>query len=90
VVRPLLKAVYRGAHIVLICPREARKKFFHLHFSVVWMVSHSTVMLCTALSLTSAFHVIHDITEQKKSIPKARYGKQFQQTAGEELEVVPG
>ena len=34
-----------------------------------------TVVLCTALSLTSAFHVIRDITEQKKSTPKARYGK---------------
>jgi len=58
----------------MVSPREARKIFF-LHFSVVWMGSCSTVVLCTALSLTSAFHVIRDITEQKKSTPKARYGK---------------
>ena len=54
---------------------KKEKQLFHLHFSVVWMGSHSTVVLCTALSLTSAFHVICDITEQKKSTPKARYGK---------------
>ena len=59
----------------MVSPHEARKNFFHLHFSVVWMGSRSTVVLCTALSLTSAFHVIRDITERKKSTPKARYGK---------------
>jgi len=59
----------------MVSPREVLKKFFHLHFSVVWMGSRSTVVLCTELSLTSAFHVIHDTTEQKKSTPKARYGK---------------
>jgi len=58
----------------MISPREAWKKFFHLHFSAVWIGSRSTVVLCTAMSLTSAFHVIRDITERKKSIPKARYG----------------
>jgi len=42
---------------------RSAENFFHLHFSVVWMGSHSTVVLCTALSLTSAFHVIRDITE---------------------------
>jgi len=36
------------------------EKFFHLHFSVVWMGSRSTIVLCTALSLTSAFHVIRN------------------------------
>ena len=46
----------------MVSPHEARKKIFHLHFSVVWMGSRSTVVLCTALSLTSAFHVIRDIT----------------------------
>jgi len=56
----------------MVFPREARKKFFHLQFSVVWMGSRSTVVFCTALSLTSASH---DITERKKSTPKARYGK---------------
>jgi len=39
------------------------------------MGSCSTVVLCTTLSLTSAFHVIRDITERKKSTPKARCGK---------------
>ena len=51
------------------------ENLFRLHFSVVWMGSRSTVVLCTALSLTPAFHVICDITVGKKSIPKARYGK---------------
>jgi len=55
--------------------KARRKIFFHLHFSVVWMGSPSTVVLCTALSLTSAFRVIRDISEQKKSTPKVRYGK---------------
>ena len=32
-----------------IGPREARKKFFHLHFSVVWIGCRSTFVLCTAL-----------------------------------------
>jgi len=54
---------------------QSAEKFFHFHFSAVWMGSRSTVVLCTALSLTSAFHVIRDITEQKKSTSKARYGK---------------
>jgi len=53
------------------------EKSFHLHFSVVWMGSHRIFVLCTALSLISAFPC-HPwlITEQKKSIPKAkaRYG----------------
>jgi len=39
------------------------------------MGSRSTFVLCTALLLISAFCVIRDITERKKSIPKARYGK---------------
>ena len=59
-------------HVVLISPHKAREKI-HLYFSVVWMGSRSTVVLCTALSLTSAFHVIRDIIEQKKSILKARF-----------------
>jgi len=41
-------------------------------------------MLCTALSLISAFRVIRDITERKKSILKAPH----RQMAGEELEEV--
>jgi len=61
--------------IAPISPHEARKNFFHLHFSVVRLGCCSTVVLCTAMSLTSAFRVIRDITERKKSIPKARYGK---------------
>ena len=60
---------------------EARERNFHFPFSVVWMGSHSTVVLCTALLLTCAFRVIRDITERKKSILKARYGKQIRQTA---------
>jgi len=60
------------------------EKIFRLDFSVVWMGSRSTIMLCTALSLTSAFHVIRDITDRKKSILKVHYGKRIQQTAGEE------
>ena len=89
-VRPLPKAVYRGAATISL--REVRKKIFHLHFSVVWMDSRSTFVPCTALSLTSAFHVIRDITERKKSILKARYGKQkrIRRTAGEESEEVTG
>jgi len=39
------------------------------------MGSRSTFVLCTALLLISAFCVIRDLTERKKSIPKARYGK---------------
>ena len=70
---PLPEAVYGGAYGWSLCTKHG--KFFHLHFSVVWMGSHSTIVLCTALSLTSAFHVIRDITEQKKSTPMARYGK---------------
>ena len=56
---------------------SARKKNNSPSFSVVWMGSCSTVVLCTALSLTSAFHVIHAITERKKSesTPKACYVK---------------
>jgi len=50
----------------------------------------STVVLCTTLSLTSACHVIHDITERKKSIPKAHYGKTNPADGGEESEEVPG
>jgi len=34
---------------MLILPHEVRKNFFHLHFSVVWIDSHSTFVLCTAL-----------------------------------------
>jgi len=34
---------------VAIRLREARKIFFHLHFSVVWIGCHSTFVLCTAL-----------------------------------------
>ena len=39
-VRPLPKAVYRGAY-----------GWSLLHFSVVWMDFHSTIVLGTALSL---------------------------------------
>ena len=46
---------------------EARSNdIFHLHFSVVWMGSRSTVVLCTALSLTSAFHGIRDHNRTKE------------------------
>ena len=61
--------MYRGVGRVYRDGLSAQsvEKFFHLHFSVVWMGSRSTVMLCTALSLslslTSAFHVIRDIIE---------------------------
>ena len=34
---------------VAIGPREARKIFLHLHFSVVWIGSHCTFVLCTTL-----------------------------------------
>ena len=40
-------SVYRC--VALIRPREARKKFFHLHFSLVWIGSRSTFALLTAL-----------------------------------------
>ena len=33
---------------MVIRSREARKFFFHLHFSVVWIGCRSTFMLCTA------------------------------------------
>jgi len=42
VVRPLAKAVWVAA----ICPRKAQKIFY---FSVVWIGSRSTFVLCTAL-----------------------------------------
>ena len=51
------------------------ENFFHLQFSVIWMGSRSTVILCTALSLISAFRVIRHITKRKKSIPKVCHGK---------------
>ena len=35
--------------VVAIRPREARKNFFNLHFSVVWIGSRSTFVLCTVL-----------------------------------------
>ena len=56
------------------------KNIFHLHFSVVWMGSHSTVVLCTALSPTSAFHVIRDRTKEvytEGSLWKNQSGRQL-------------
>ena len=46
-VRPLAKAVCRGAK--WRSSAQSAEKFFHLHFSVVWIGSRSTFVLCTAL-----------------------------------------
>ena len=46
-VRPLAKACVEARSSDR--PREARKKIFHLHFSVVWIGSRITFVLCTAL-----------------------------------------
>jgi len=66
--------------------RSAKKIFTFIFLLSGWAL---VVPSCFALSLTSAFHVIRDITERKKSTQKARYGKNEsgRQLAGEE---VPG
>jgi len=45
----------------MVSLRKAQKKIFFFCYL------DGTVVLCTALLLTSAFHVIRDITERKKS-----------------------
>ena len=40
--------------------------FFHGHFSVAWMGSRSTFVLCTALPLLSGFRAIRDVQSHSR------------------------
>ena len=57
-------------HVVLILLREAREKFIHLHFSVVWIGSHSTFVLCTAL-LTAEYPEGNRAQSEGQQCPQA-------------------
>jgi len=58
------------AHSADLSARSA-EKIFSPSFSDVWMSSRSTLVLCTALSLISAFRVIRDV--ERKCHDNARF-----------------
>ena len=52
----------------MVSPREARKNLFHLHFSVVWMGSRRTVVLCMHCTVTDFCFPCHPWYNRTKEV----------------------